>query len=173
MQQIPSQTLELILELRKENGLEVSAAALEKDLKKARWSLEQAPRYRRAGRSPIFISGKFLSSNGRDPVTGEPEDPAASPAPSAVLPVRTKGKIDELALYKLLHEQGFPVKYTVNSLTGATEKQLPLPLAQIGMQFSAIPASATGVHVTQTTPQIQVAMPLEDFLKFAAITPLS
>ena len=171
MQELPSETLKLILGLRKENGLEATEAAARKDMGKARWATVETPRYRRAGRSPIFVSGKYLSSAGRDPITGEPDGQAASSMPSGRVPHGSKGKIDELAFYKLLHEKGYSVKHTVNSLTGATEKELPSVLAQIDLHFSAITANATGVHVTQTTPQVQVAMSLETFLELAGIKP--
>jgi len=44
---------------------------------KAKWVLEEAPRHRRAGRSALYISGKYLSSYGADPATGEADGKAA------------------------------------------------------------------------------------------------
>lgn len=172
MQDIPPETLKTILDLRRENGLEATEAAARKDMSKAKWQLTAAPRYRQAGRSPLFISGKYLSSTGKDPITGESDEATSSqPVPTGRPSTASRGKIDELMFFKVLHGKGFQVKHTTNSLTGETEKGLPPQLSKLNLQFSAIPSSATGIHVTQTTPQIQVSMSLDKFLEIAALKP--
>ena len=80
-------------------------------------------------------------------------------------------RIDEAAFYKVLHGKGFPVKISQDLLTGEIETSVPESITKLGLQFSAIPANASGIHVTQTSPQIQVAMPLEKFLEIAGIRP--
>jgi len=174
MSKIPADTLKAILELRSENGLVATEEAVYADLAKAKakWVLEETPRYRRAGRSPLYVSGKYLSSYGTDPATGEADGgngkkPKAASTPRASAPVN--GKVDETAFYKVLHGKGFPVKISQNLLTGEVETQLPPAISKLELQFGAIPGNASGVHVTQTSPQIQVAMPLDRFLELAGI----
>jgi len=179
MAKIPSDTLKHILELRTENGLEATEAAVYADLEKskAKWVLVETPRYRRAERSPLFLSGKYLSSYGTDPTTGEKDAKAAtasakkegSGTATSVRGGKTAPKIDETAFYKVLHGKGFRVKISQNLLTGELETQIPSSISKLDLQFASIPANSTGVHVTQTTPQIQVAMPLDKFLEFSGI----
>lgn len=174
MSKIPSDTLKAILELRAENGLEATEAAVYADLEKSKaaWVLEETPRYRRAGRSPLFLSGKYLSSYGTDPATGEADagnGKKLKAAPSARASAPVNGKVDETAFYKVLHGKGFPVKISQNLLTGELETQIPPAISKLELQFGAIPGNASGVHVTQTSPQIQVAMPLDKFLELAGI----
>ena len=78
-------------------------------------------------------------------------------------------KIDESAFYKVLHGKGFAVKITQDLLTGEIQTQIPDSISKLELQFSAIPANASGIHVTQTSPQIQISMPLEKFLEIAGI----
>lgn len=174
MSKIPADILKLILELRAENGLDATEEAVYADLakSKAKWTLEETPRYRRAGRSPLYVSGKYLSSYGTDPATGEADGrsgkkalPAA--APRASIPVNSK--VDETAFYKVLYGKGFNVKISQNLLTGELETQIPPAISKLELQFGAIPANASAIHITQTSPQIQVAMPLERFLELAGI----
>lgn len=176
MSKIPADTLKVILELRAENGLDATEEAVYADLakSKAKWTLEETPRYRRAGRSPLFVSGKYLSSYGTDPATGE-ADGKAKKEPKAKKGTSDSGgwvgnsKIDETAFYKVLHGKGFPVKISQNLLTGELETQIPQSISKLELQFAAIPANASGIHITQTSPQIQVAMPLDKFLELAGI----
>ena len=94
MSKIPADTLKVILELRAENGLDATEESVYADLakSKAKWTLEETPRYRRAGRSPLYVSGKYLSSYGTDPATGEADGgngkkpKAASTPPAGVMP---------------------------------------------------------------------------------------
>jgi hypothetical protein len=180
METIPSDTLAKILELRQANGLEATEAAVYADLEKSKckWTLVDTPRYRRAGASPLWVSGKYLSSYGTCPASGEadqgrngaaPKAPRAAAAPKATAAVATK--IDEAAFYKVLHGKGFPVKISQNLLTGEIETQIPDSISKLELQFSAIPANASAIHISQTSPQIQVAMPLEKFLEIAGIRP--
>lgn len=78
-------------------------------------------------------------------------------------------KVDEGAFYKVLHGKGFPVKITQDLLTGEIQTQLPDAIRKLELKFGAIPANASGIHVTQTSPQIQIAMPLDRFLELAGI----
>lgn len=173
MSDIPAATLKEILALREENGLEATEAALYSDLakSKAKWVLEETPRYRKAGRSPLYISGKYLSSYGTDPATGEPDAGGKKvKAPTAPKANAELGKkIDETAFYKVLHGKGFAIKMSQNLLTGELETQIPPSIAKLELKFGSIPANADGIHISQTSPQIQVAMPLDKFLELAGI----
>lgn len=180
MEKIPSDTLAKILELRQANGLEATESAVYADLEKSKckWTLVDTPRYRRAGASPLWVSGKYLSSYGTCPASGEadqgrtaaaPKTPRAATAPKATAAIASK--IDEAAFYKVLHGKGFPVKISQNLLTGEIETQIPESISKLELQFSTIPANASAVHISQTSPQIQVAMPLEKFLEIAGIRP--
>jgi len=178
MDKIPSDTLEKVLELRKNNGLEASEAAVYADLEKSKckWTLTETPRYRRAGDSPIWISGKYLSSYGTDPATGEADAKGGSKAPKAPKAAsspKSAGssatKVDESVFYKVLHGKGFSVKITQDMLTGEIQTQIPESIKKLDLQFGHVPSNATGIHITQTSPQIQVAMPLDKFLELAGI----
>jgi len=181
METIPSDTLAKILELRQANGLEATEAAVYADLEKSKckWTLVDTPRYRRAGASPLWVSGKYLSSYGTCPASGEadqgragaaPKAARTAPGPKASAPA-VASKIDEAAFYKVLHGKGFPVKISQNLLTNEIETQIPDSISKLELQFSAIPTNASAIHISQTSPQIQVAMPLEKFLEIAGIRP--
>jgi len=65
-----------VLALRKKNGLIPTEEALAADIAAARtkYTLQETARYRRAGESPLYIAGKYLTShNGVCPATGERE----------------------------------------------------------------------------------------------------
>lgn len=178
METIPSETLSKILELRQSNGLEATEAAVYADLEKSKckWTLSDTPRYRRAGASPLWVSGKYLSSYGTCPASGEADQGRGKVVPRvaktsvpkpASAPVASK--VDEAVFYKVLHGKGFAVKITQDLLTGEIQTQIPEPIRKLELQFGAIPGNASGIHVTQTSPQIQVAMPLDKFLELAGI----
>lgn len=177
METIPSDTLSRILELRRSHGLEATESAVYADLEKSKckWTLGDTPRYRRAGVSPLWISGKYLSSYGTCPATGESDQgrdkqPRAAKPAVATSPVpAVPSKIDESVFYKVLHGKGFAVKITQDLLTGEIQTQLPESIRKLELQFSAIPGNASGIHITQTSPQIQVAMPLDKFFELAGI----
>lgn len=180
--QIPADTLKAILKLRAENGLEASESAVFADLAraKAKWTTEETPRYRKAGRSPLYISGRYLTSAGICPATGEIDQQAANstkrekpatPAPAASTAPAKSGSIDETIFYKVMHGKGFPVKISQNLLTGEVETQIPVSISKLNLEFSAIPSNASTVHVTQTSPQLQVSMPLDKFLELSGIKP--
>lgn len=175
MLDIPPNTLEKILELRRQNGLVATPEALESslDAAKCKWTLVETPRYRLAGASPIYISGKYLTQAGICPATGEKDggsslkrsvsrgqsNGATAPAPS------------EETFYRVLHGKGFNVKITKDLLTGEIKEELPREIAAIGFQFGVLPPRADGIYVTQTTPQIQVSMSLDKFLEIARLKP--
>lgn len=173
---IPADTLNQIIALRKENGLEASEAAVRTALSGvSKWTLEETPRYRRAGRSPIYLPGKFLTAKGVDPVSGETDSHAPKKAQ-----VKTEGsgrtsstvsKVEETQFYRVLHGKGFAVKITQDILTGQLETQVPAAIEKLNLQFGSIPANAEGIYVTQTSPQIQVSLPLDKFLEIAGIRP--
>ncbi|TAE76179.1 MAG: hypothetical protein EAZ65_08885 [Verrucomicrobia bacterium] len=176
MQQIPSDIIAQLLDLRRANGLEATEAAIYSDLEKSKckWTLSDTPRYRRAGQSPLWVSGKYLSSYGTCPASGEADQgrsvkplrvPKAAPRPV----VSVASKIDEGAFYKVLHGKGFPVKITQDLLTGEIQTQLPDAVRKLELNFSAIPSNASSLHVIQTSPQIQIAMSLDKFLELAGI----
>lgn len=176
MDKIPSDTLAQVLELRKKNGLEATEAAVYADLEKSKckWTLKDTPRYRRAGESPIWVSGKYLSSYGTCPASGEADEkgsksPKAARVSGSKAAAPTSGKVDESVFYKVLHGKGFPVKITQDLLSGEIQTQIPDSIKKLDLQFGSIPANASAIHVTQTSPQIQVAMPLDKFLELAGI----
>jgi hypothetical protein len=178
MDKIPSNTLARVLELRAENGLEATEAAVYADLEKSKckWTLTDTPRYRTAGRSPIYVSGKYLSSYGTDPATGEKDErggkkakPAAS-APKASTSSHSS-KVDEAVFYKVLHGKGFPVKITQDLLSGEIQTVIPEGIKKLDLSFGSIPSNSSGIYVTQTSPQIQVSMTLDKFLELAGIRP--
>lgn len=177
MDKIPADALKEILALRAENGLEATEKAVYDDLakSKAKWVLEETPRYRKAGRSPLYMSGKYLSSYGVDPATGEADSKSGGKTPKmGSAQARTKivgngRSVDETAFYKVLHGKGFAVKISQNLLTGELETQIPPAISKLNLKFGAIPANATEIHVVQTSPQIQVSMPLDRFLEAAGI----
>lgn len=177
MQTIPSETLAKVLELRTRHGLEATEAAVYADLEKSkcRWTLEETPRYRQAGESPIWVSGKYLSSYGTCPASGEADQGRAGAATRAAKPASRaqapSSQPDESVFYKVLHGKGFPVKITQDLLTGEINSEVPPAIRDLNLQFGAIPANASGVHVTQTSPQIQVSMSLDKFLEVAGIRP--
>lgn len=174
MDQIPAETMTKVLALRAENGLEATEAAVYADLEKSKckWTLEDTPRYRRAGRSPIYISGKYLSSYGTDPATGEADSKEKKVKAAVAVEVSAPAaRADESVFYKVLHAKGFPVKVTQDLLTGEIQTQVPESIRRLELSFGPIPSNASGVHVTQTSPQIQVAMPLDKFLELAGIRP--
>ncbi|BCU78710.1 hypothetical protein [Luteolibacter sp. LG18] len=176
MLNIPNNTLEKILELRAKNGLDATPEALEASLEaaKCKWTLEDTPRYRRAGDAPIYISGKYLTQAGICPATGEKDAgsgikrPAAKSESSTSAPSATPS---QETFYRVLHGKGFDVKITKDLLTGEIREEVPREISELNLQFSALPARAEGLHVIQTTPQIQVAMSLDKFLELARIKP--
>lgn len=176
MDKIPSDTLAEVLELRKKNGLEATEAAVYADLEKSKckWTLKDTPRYRKAGDSPIWVSGKYLSSYGTCPATGEADEKGSkspkAPRTGAAKPTASaSGKVDESVFYKVLHGKGFPVKITQDMLTGEIQTQIPDSIRKLDLQFGSLPSNASAIHITQTSPQIQVAMPLDKFLELAGI----
>lgn len=176
MHTIPNDTLAEVLELRKANGLEATEAAVYADLEKSKckWTLVDTPRYRKAGRSPIWVSGKYLSSYGSCPATGEKDSreakkPRASATASAPAKAADTSRVDEAVFYKVLHGKGFPVKITQDLLTGEIQTQIPDSVRRLNLQFGEMPTNATEVHVVQTSPQIQVSMSLDKFLELAGI----
>lgn len=176
MAAIPSDTLAQILELRKNNGLEATEAAVYADLEKSKckWTLADTPRYRRAGASPLWVSGKYLSSYGTCPATGEADQGRGKVVPRAAKASAPRvgapaSKVDESVFYKVLHGKGFAVKITQDLLTGEIQTTIPEAIRRLELQFGAAPANASGIHVTQTSPQIQIAMSLDKFLELAGI----
>lgn len=176
---IPADTLKTIIALRKENGLDASENAVKAALDTVKWNLEETPRYRRAGRSPIYLPGKYLTAKTVDPVTGESDSHAAVKAQRATRVkgdegghgLAAKGKVEETQFYRVLHGKGFPVKITQDVLTGELETKIPASIEKLGLQFGSIPANGEGIYITQTSPQIQVSLPLDKFLEIAGIKP--
>jgi hypothetical protein len=165
-----------VLELRAENGLEASEQAVYADLlkSKCKWTLSETPRYRLAGRSPIWVSGKYLSSYGYCPATGEKDGKAAKQprqAAPAASTTATASKVDESVFYKVLHAKGFSVKVTQDLLSGEIQTQLPEVIRKLDLAFGPISSNANAIHVTQTSPQIQLAMSLDKFLEISGIRP--
>ena len=175
MNNIPADVITKILELRAKNGLEATPQALAADLEKskAKWTMEDTPRYRRAGDSPVYMSGKYLTAAGTCPATGE-SDSARTPKPTfkktGMQLDQAAHSISEEAFLKVLHGKGFSVKISKNLLTGEIEREVPASIEALGLKFSAIPSGSSSIHVTQTSPQIHVAMSLDRFLEVAGIS---
>jgi hypothetical protein len=172
MKNIPAEMLSNILELRKMNGLTATEDAVYSDLTKSKckWTTVDTPRYRRAGASPLWISGKYLSSYVNCPATGEADQGRVKPptrngkASSSPIP-----KADEEVFYKVLHGKGFPIKITKDLLSGEIQSQVPDAIRKLNLQFGSIPLNASDIHVIQTSPQIQIAMSLDKFIEISGI----
>ncbi|MBK1882146.1 hypothetical protein JIN85_06960 [Luteolibacter pohnpeiensis] len=171
---IPEDVMEKILELRKKNGLVPTPEAVIEDITtaKTKFTLKETPRYRRAGDSPLYIAGKYLTSHrGVCPATGERETPRSE---SVATPVSTSKEqvISEDAFVKVLAGKGFKFTRLVNTITGEVVKEESDPkIARLNLAYQQIPNNAdhTKVYVQRTTPQIQVAMTLDRFLELAGI----
>lgn len=170
---IPNDVLKKILELRKNNGLEATEAAMIADLtkSKAKWTLMETARYRRAGRSPLFISGRYLSSVGIDPATGERDSVIAPAKRAAGAQSGPETAVDAKSFYRDLHERGFAVQMKQDLLSNKLEIQVPAAISKLALQFGRIGDKVEGIHVIKTAPQIQVAMSLDKFLEIAGIKP--
>jgi hypothetical protein len=173
---LPADTLKEILALRKDNGLEATEAAVMKALAGLKYKLEETPRYRKAGRSPLYLPGKFLTSKGTDPVTGEQE--TASPKPAGAERStfvgngkRSQGgsKVDALQFYKVLHGRQFPIKITRDEITGEVETQLPESIKRLDLQFGECPPNGEGIFITQTSPKVLVTMTLDKFIELTGL----
>lgn len=179
MSDIPHEILSKALALREKNGLPASEAALREDLQqsKAAWTVNDTPRYRRAGESPIFISGKYLTKIGVCPATGERDGgrngvakPVAAKA-KAEAPL-VKGEINRSAFYRVLHAKGFKVAILRDEISGEVKEEIPQAIAALGLKFETMPRNAEkGIYVSQTNPQIQVSMTLDQFLEIARLSP--
>lgn len=178
MLNIPEPTLSKILELRTKNGLEATPEALEASIvaAKCKWTLEDTPRYRLAGESPIYISGKYLTQAGICPATGEKDAGRTSKPAGVKAPKAAKAETaafgtanSEEAFFRVLHAKGFGIKISKDLLTGEINKEVPRAISELGLVFSSIPVRTDSVHVIQTSPQIQVAMSLDKFLELAKI----
>ncbi|MGC4015264.1 MAG: hypothetical protein QM755_12220 [Luteolibacter sp.] len=177
MLNIPNDTLAKILELRSKNGLEATPEALEASLEaaKCKWTLEDTPRYRRAGDAPIYISGKYLTQAGVCPATGEKDAGSGIKRPAAKSETSRSAAVttapSQETFYRVLHGKGFNVRITKDLLTGEIREEVPREISELDLQFGALPPRAEGIHVTQTTPQIQISMSLDKFLELARIKP--
>lgn len=179
MSDIPQEILSDALQLREKNGLIASESELRKDLEKSKaaWTVHDTPRYRRAGNSPIYISGKYLTKAGVCPATGEQDSgrktgvTKASPKAKQESPAAA-GEINRSAFYRVLHAKGFKVAILRDEISGEVKEEIPQSIAALGLKFQAIPRNAEkAIYVTQTNPQIQVSMSLEQFLEIARLSP--
>lgn len=178
---ITGKILDKALELREKNGLAPTKEALMADLNAAgaKYTTQPTPRYRAAGESPIFISGKYLTAKGGlCPATGETEGQKGA-AKQARRPLPTPGtaavsEISEEACIRVLAGKGFKFIRLVNSLTGEVVKEETDPkINKLNLVFTQIPKNAAPdrVYVTQTSPQIQVSMSLDRLLDLVGIKP--
>jgi hypothetical protein len=178
---ITGKILDKALELRKKNGLVATKEALMTDLEAAgaKYTVTETPRYRAAGESPIYISGKYLTAKGGIcPATGEREEPkdtlkVARKTPN-LLGQPAVSEISEDACVRVLAGKGFKFIRLVNSLTGEVVKEETDPrITKLNLVYSAIPKNAASdrLYVTQTSPQVQVSMTLDRFLELAGIKP--
>lgn len=178
---ITGKILEKALEIRKINGLTPTKDALMADLEAAgaKYTLTETPRYRAAGKSPIYISGKYLTAKGGIcPATGEREEPKGVPKAAKKIPnllgLPATSDISEDACIRVLAGKGFRFIRLVNSLTGEVVKEETDPkITKLNLVYSSIPKNAAPdrLYVTQTSPQVQVSMTLDRFLELAGIKP--
>lgn len=178
---ITGKTLEKALELRKANGLTPTKEALMADLDAAgaKYTVTETPRYRAAGDSPIYISGKYLTAKGGVcPATGEKEEVKATTKPAKKAPnllgLPAVSEISEDACVRVFAGKGFRFIRLVNSLTGEVVKEETDPkITKLNLVYSPIPKNAAPdrLYVTQTSPQVQVSMSLDRFLELAGIKP--
>lgn len=177
MADISGAILDQVLEIRKKNGLEPTKEAVLADLtaSKAKWTVSETPRYRTAGTSPIWISGKYLTKTGVCPATGEKEEgraPAPAVAKRAKAVTETAPAVDATAFYRVLHGKGFKVSLLRDEITGELREEVPAAISALKLKFGAIPAlGEDAVYVTQTTPQIQVSMTLDKLLQLTGTKP--
>ncbi|MES2439561.1 MAG: hypothetical protein V4584_10865 [Verrucomicrobiota bacterium] len=69
-------------------------------------------------------------------------------------------------------ERGFKYIRHLDGITGELVREEDDPkIEKLDLQFANIPKSTTGIHVIQTSPQIQVAMSLDKFLELTGIKP--
>lgn len=177
MADISGVILDQVLEIRKKNGLEPTKEAVLADLasSKAKWTVNETPRYRTAGSSPIWISGKYLTKTGICPATGEKEEGRA-PSPTAAKRTKAAAEaapvVDTTAFYRVLHGKGFKISLLRDEITGELREEVPAAISALKLKFGAIPAHGEdAVYVTQTTPQIQVSMTLDKFLQLTGTKP--
>lgn len=80
---------------------------------------------------------------------------------------------DASVFVREMAERGFKYVRHLDGITGELVKKEDDPqIEKLGLQFGAIPKSETdGIYITQTSPQIQVAMSWDKFLELAGIKP--
>lgn len=173
---LPAETLKEIIALRKENGLEATEAAVTASLVGLKYHLKETPRYRRAGRSPIYLPGKLLTAKGTDPVTGEQDSsaPKTQAAGKQASSAKRGGEVkaaDSMQFYRVLHGRGFQIKVTRDEITGEVETKLPKALEDLALQFGEYPSSGEGIYVTQTSPKVLVTLSLDKFIELTGLKP--
>ena len=109
----------------------------------------------------------FGGKDRRDCLVGESTGRSRSPG----LQKRVQ-RNDESQFVKELVARGFKFVRHMDSLTGEIVKSEDDPkIEALGLRFSTIPLITEDVHVIQTSPQVQVAMPLDKFLELTGIKP--
>lgn len=80
--------------------------------------------------------------------------------------------INRDAVLKVLAGKGFKISRLVDTITGEIhEEKIDPKIEALGLQFKAVGQHIDAIHVTQTTPQIQVTLTLEKLLDLARIKP--
>lgn len=80
--------------------------------------------------------------------------------------------INELQFIMVMIDKGWKYERMVNAFTNKViTETVPPQIEKLGLKFAAIPKNADGVYITQTDPQVQVAMPLDKFLEIAGLKP--
>lgn len=117
--------------------------------------------------SEKFAINAVTISQWNKKASGGASAPEAPPAGESV--------ISEEALIKVLAAKGFKFTRLVNALTGeVVEEKTDPKIDKLNLVYRAIPTSradSVAVYVTQTSPQIQVAMTLDKLLELAGIRP--
>lgn len=102
----------------------------------------------------------------------EPKEKKASGTAEAKATDKAPATIDQMQFIRVMINKGWKYEKMVNAFTNEVIKEtVPPQIEKLGLTFEAIPKNADGVYITQTSPQIQVAMPLDKFLEIAGLKP--
>ena len=103
------------------------------------------------------------------------KDPNAAPAKKAAtkqVANAPAASIDQMQFIRVMIGKGWKYEKSVNAYTDEVIKEtVPPQIEKLGLKFEAVPKNAEGIYVTQTSPQIQVSMPLDKFLEIAGLKP--
>ena len=80
--------------------------------------------------------------------------------------------VEESVFVREMAALGFKYIRHFDGLTGEQVKcEDDAQIKKLGLEFGPLPSIAEDVHITQTSPQVQISMSMEKFLELAGITP--